>query len=60
MPIKDLYVEYRTFCADDGSQPVKRTNFKKRLQHSKIAVGKRNIGDVAYVSKAVHEYKNSC
>lgn len=55
--VKDLYVEYRTFCADDGSQPVKRTNFKKRLQHSKIAVCKRNIGDVAYVSKSVYEYK---
>lgn len=56
--IKALYTEYRAFCMEDGFQPVNKSSFKKRLQHSKIAIGKKNIGDVAYLSSVMVEYKN--
>ncbi|MGL6028771.1 MAG: primase-like DNA-binding domain-containing protein [Legionella sp.] len=56
--IKSLYTEYRTFCMEDGFLPVNKTSFKKRLQHSKIAIGKKNVGDVAYLSSVIAEYKN--
>jgi len=30
--IKELYIEYRTFCIDDGYNPFKKTNFMKQLK----------------------------
>lgn len=49
--IKELYSEYRTFCIDDGFKPVNKTNFIKRLQNFGVTVEKKNIGNVAYLSK---------
>lgn len=49
--IKELYTDYRTFCSDDGFKTVNKTNFIKRLQNSRIQVEKKNIGNVAYLSK---------
>lgn len=49
--IKELYIEYRTFCADDGCSPVKKTNFIKRVQGYGIIVERKNDGNVAYLSK---------
>jgi len=49
--IKELYTDYRTFCIDDGCKPVNKTNFIKRLKSSGVSVEKKNIGNVAYISK---------
>lgn len=53
MHIKDLYMDYREFCHDDGFKPVNKSNFKKRLTALGINVTKRNTGNVAYLSKEV-------
>lgn len=47
--IKDLYIEYRTFCLDDGFKPVNKSNLIKRLQSGKVIIEKKNIGNVAYL-----------
>ena len=49
--IKDLYTDYRTFCNEDGFKPVNKTNFIKRLKSFGVLVEKKNIGNVAYLSK---------
>lgn len=49
--IKLLYLDYRSFCNDDGFRPVNKSNFIKRLQNKNIVIERRNIGNVAYISK---------
>jgi putative DNA primase/helicase len=36
--IKDLYPEYRVFCADDGATPFKKSNFIKQLRALSLVV----------------------
>ncbi len=48
--IKHLYDDYKSFCMEDGFKPVNKTNFKKRLEASKIEVKRINVGNVAYLS----------
>ena len=48
--IKDLYIQYKTFCIEDGFRPVNKSNFMKRLRHFKIIVERKSIGNVAYVT----------
>jgi putative DNA primase/helicase len=50
--IKELYLEYRVYCNDDGFKPVNKSNFIKRLQGFGVVVEKRNVGNVAFVSKS--------
>jgi putative DNA primase/helicase len=45
--IKELFVEYRSFCIEDGHLPVGKTNFIKRLQSSGVLVERKMIGNVA-------------
>lgn len=54
--IKELYTDYRAFCSDDGCPPVKKTNFIKRVQGFGITVEKKNIGNVAYLSKQGEQF----
>ena len=49
--IKDLYIEYKTFCIEDGMTPFKKTNFIKQLRYLKITTDRLNIGNVAYLTK---------
>ena len=51
--IKDLYLEYRTFCTEDGYKPVSKLNFKKRLISFNIIVERKNIGEVACICMSV-------
>ncbi|MBS9773787.1 MAG: DNA primase [Tenacibaculum sp.] len=48
--IKDLYIEYRNYCLEDGFKPVNKSNFKRRLENNKIEVKRINKGNVAYLS----------
>ena len=49
--IKDLYQEYRYFCLEDGFKPVNKSNFKRRLTGYGIVIERRNVGNVAFLSK---------
>lgn len=49
--IKELYVEYRSFCHEDGFKPVNKTNFIRRLKGYGIVVERRNVGNVAFLSR---------
>lgn len=49
--VKELYQNYRLFCSEDGYKPVNKTNFIKRLRAFLITIEKKNIGNVAFISK---------
>jgi putative DNA primase/helicase len=49
--IKELYRDYRLFCMDDGYKPVNKSNFIRRLGAFSITIEKKNIGNVAFISK---------
>lgn len=41
--LKEVYIDYRSFCLEDGFKPVNKTNFKKRLEGIGILVeGRKN------------------
>lgn len=48
--IKDLYILYRSFCFEDGTPPLKKQNFIKRLKSIGILIEKKNVGNVAFIS----------
>lgn len=48
---KDLYDEYKIFCVEDGFKQVQKVNFRKRLASIGINIEKRNIGNVAHLTK---------
>lgn len=54
--IKELYNEYRGFCTEDGMTPVKKQNFIKRLRNSGVLIEKKNIGNVAYLTKEAQPF----
>ena len=54
--IKDLYMEYKTFCIEDGMTPFKKTNFIKQLRSLKIIIDRLNIGNVAYLTKNTESF----
>lgn len=50
--IKDIYPEYRAYCIEDGSSPVKKSNFIKRLKTLKLVVDRVAGNQLAvYVKK---------
>lgn len=49
--IKDLYFDYRSFCIEDGFSPLNKSNFIKRLQGLGILIEKKNVGNVAFISR---------
>ncbi|KAF0202242.1 MAG: hypothetical protein FD170_1968 [Bacteroidetes bacterium] len=48
--LKELYREYRAYCLEDGNQPVKKQNFKKRLQGQGIVIEILNTGNNVMIS----------
>ena len=40
IPYKELYIQYRAYCNDDGYKPVHKGNFKKRLEAQGIKIEK--------------------
>lgn len=53
--IKELYMEYRSYCIEDGNQPVNKRNFRKRLNSIGISIEKRNIGNVACLARGIEK-----
>ena len=47
--IKDLYLEYRIFCNEDGNVPFKKTNFIKQLRALGITIDRNMYGNVAFI-----------
>ncbi len=50
--IKDLYLEYKSYCLEDGFKPVNKSNFKRRLENNKIEVKRLSQGNIAYLSNS--------
>ncbi len=46
--IKNLYQQYVSFCIDEGAQPLKKLNFRKRLSHHGFYVKKATEGYIVY------------
>jgi len=49
--VKEAYSEHRVFCNEDGFRPLNKINFIKRLTNIGVVVERRNIGNVAYLTK---------
>lgn len=47
--LKDLYMEYRRFCLEEGSPPLKKTNFKRRLLATGINIDQNRFGNCVYL-----------
>ena len=47
--IKDLYLDYRIFCNEDGNVPFKKTNFIKQLRALGITIDRNMYGNVAFI-----------
>lgn len=47
--IKSMYDNYKNYCIENGFTKVNVTNFMKRLQHHRILVERKSVGNVAYV-----------
>lgn len=49
--LKNFYDEYRSFCTEEGYAPVKKHEFISRIKGLGIAIQKKNIGNVVFVTK---------
>ena len=50
MLLKDLYLNYRTFCKEDEfAIPVKKQNFRKRLEGMGFVIEKMNTGNNVFI-----------
>lgn len=49
--LKDLQVDYQSYCIECGYRPVGRKEFTSRLKNANIAVERKNFGTVVYVYK---------
>jgi putative DNA primase/helicase len=57
--LKDTYAEYRSYCGEDGYQPVNNKTFKKRLKTIGFAVQRKNFGWVVYLEKETVVFNDS-
>lgn len=49
--LKDLYANYRAFCLEDGASPLKKLNFKRRLESNGFQIMQMNDGIRVYLGK---------
>lgn len=49
--LKNLYAEYRGFCAEDGYKPLNKTNFGRRLEGLGIQKERKQEGILFYVHR---------
>lgn len=47
--LKELYAKYRSYCTNDGYQPLNKKNFRRRLESLKITIERVTIGNRVYV-----------
>jgi putative DNA primase/helicase len=45
--VKDLYIEYRTFCQEEGVLPFKKSNFIKQLRASNLIIDRVSQNQLA-------------
>lgn len=50
IPLKELYVQYKSFCYDGNYHPVSKRNFSERLRNADIKTERKNYGIVVYVN----------
>ncbi|OIQ16609.1 MAG: DNA primase [Flavobacterium sp. MedPE-SWcel] len=51
--IQELYIEYKTFCIDDGYKALGKVQFNKRLSSTGVEVKRMGVGNVAYLTKNI-------
>lgn len=51
LPLKDVYRDYKAFCAEDGYRAVNSRNFKNRLTGIGVQTEKRNFGQAVYLTR---------
>jgi putative DNA primase/helicase len=49
--LKTLYADYRNFCLEEGASPLKKMNFKKRLEFNRFQIDQQNDGNRVYLVK---------
>lgn len=47
--LKDLYAEYRVFCVEDGASPLKKSNFRRRLESQGFSIEREGIGNKVFL-----------
>jgi putative DNA primase/helicase len=47
--LKNLYSDYRIFCQDDGASPLKKSNFKHRLEANGFTIERVTAGNRVYL-----------
>ncbi len=47
--LKTLYADYRTFCTEDGATPLKKSNFRRRLEANGFTVSQMNDGNRVFL-----------
>ena len=47
--LKNLYADYRAFCVEDGASPLKKSNFKRRLETNGFAIERVTAGNRVYL-----------
>ncbi len=53
--LKNLYSDYRAFCQEDGASPLKKSNFRHRLESNGFIVEKMNNGNRVYLEVSHQE-----
>lgn len=54
--LKEIYISYRQFCADDGFRPVSKQKFSLRLSASGYIIEKKNVGNVVFVTRQLDNF----
>jgi putative DNA primase/helicase len=55
IPLKELYLNYKSFCNDGGFKFLNQLNFRRRLENRGITVERKKEGKVVYVKKFLFE-----
>ena len=51
MVLKDLYLEYKNYCFENGFRACSIRNFKKRLKKNLFIVERKNYGNAIYIER---------
>ncbi len=54
--LKDLYINYRSYCIEDGFKPVNKQNFNKRIQGEGIIIERSQRGYEVYISEEIDKF----
>ncbi len=50
-PLQDLFIEYRTYCNDNGYYSCAKNKFSQRLRNIDYVIERKNYGNVVFAQK---------